>query len=640
MKKRKSHNKNIANLEHDKSIVKILNKSVNSTFIGFFALLITLFLVLFGHDAYYGYFENSYGYLCVVLLSITGVIYTKKIIFNIKRLFLSFIFLSIGYINLILFQEWEIAFMYISMSVFSTVLLYEKKPANLLLFFSILQTGIIIFLVMLNSFPHADIELYNSYIQEIKGFEILFIFIVIISSSIGYRKLSQSMFETQNNLYHANMELIQEILTSKTIKKMLEEEKERLLSLFEQSFSSILLIEDQKIISCNKKSIELFECSESELIGKMPFELSPILQANGISSEKQSKSFIIQALDDRPKTFEWKFRSFKGKEFITEVSLSKIIFNKKPHLQCIIQDITDRKETEIVLEKYRDYLEEQVKSRTEELINTNEELKITNERLNGTNSMLIEEIKVRKETQSLLEEHNKMKDKLISVIGHDLRNPFNNILSFSTLIAQRAQLHNDEKIYSFANHINISAENGYTLLENLLNWARNQIGHIEFSPRPITSSEIIKNTLSFHHTGAIKKNITINVDSSDLHIVFADERMLETILRNLISNAIKFTPQNGLINISSKKIKNYIVLSVQDNGVGMSKEMLDNLFTSKNVESKHGTEGEKGTGLGLSLCKEFATRNHGELLIESEENKGSVFKVRLPLYEKLEPTHN
>ena len=229
-----------------------------------------------------------------------------------------------------------------------------------------------------------------------------------------------------------------------------------------------------------------------------------------------------------------------------------------------------------------------------------------------------------------LNELNASKDKFFSIIAHDLKNPFNTIIGFSEML-QEAVISNDQKIISkYASMINISSVQTFRLLENLLEWANSQRGKVSFNPVPISISEIIKEEFSMLDDMAKGKNIELKSNVPEKITIEADKNMIRTILRNLITNAIKFTHKNGKVEVNAITYKNHLEISVSDNGVGMSKDIMEKLFKIDANLSSRGTENERGTGLGLFLCKEFVEKHGGKIWTESEEGKGSTFKFLLP----------
>ncbi len=229
-----------------------------------------------------------------------------------------------------------------------------------------------------------------------------------------------------------------------------------------------------------------------------------------------------------------------------------------------------------------------------------------------------------------LEEANSSKDRFLSVIAHDLKSPFNSLLGFSDILANDWKtLHDSEKI-EFISLIKQTADDTYQLLINLLEWARLQKQQIEFSPDRFALANLADDAVKQLKTDAFLKNIRINNEIGKGITVFADRNMLHSVLRNLVSNSIKFTPKNGKIRLYAKNLAEEILVCVEDTGVGMTKQDAENLFKLQYRNSSKGTEGESGTGLGLVLCHEFIKKHDGNIRAESEPGKGSTFCFTLP----------
>lgn len=238
-----------------------------------------------------------------------------------------------------------------------------------------------------------------------------------------------------------------------------------------------------------------------------------------------------------------------------------------------------------------------------------------------------EEIK-RKNEQ--LQKLNAEKDKFFSIIAHDLRGPFSSFLGLTEIMAGDLNSLTMEEIQEYSLTLRKSATNLYSLLENLLLWSRMQQGSIPFNPQSWLMFQIVEEFLTME--SANNKGITIVYEIPDQIAVWADKNMLETIIRNLISNAVKFTPKGGKISISAKVLHDQsIEISVKDTGIGMSPSMVGDLFKLGVQTNRKGTEGEPSSGLGMLLCKEFVEKHNGCIWVESEEGKGSEFKFTLPM---------
>lgn len=232
-----------------------------------------------------------------------------------------------------------------------------------------------------------------------------------------------------------------------------------------------------------------------------------------------------------------------------------------------------------------------------------------------------------KEANKQLKELNATKDKFFSIIAHDLRSPFTSLMGFSQyLYSSLAKLSQDE-IKSYCGHINEASKKAYNLLENLLKWAQTQTGKLKLELEVSDLSEICEEVAALLESNAQDKQIKFitNIEKGIFAII--DRNMIDTVFRNLISNAMKFTPSGGTVEFFSEKEKDIIKISIRDNGLGMDQAELDNLFQIDKCISAEGTNGEKGTGLGLILCKEFVEKNGGVLAVESKKDQGSLFTV-------------
>ena len=230
-----------------------------------------------------------------------------------------------------------------------------------------------------------------------------------------------------------------------------------------------------------------------------------------------------------------------------------------------------------------------------------------------------------------LKELNATKDKFFSIIGHDLKNPFNSLIGMSSLLINNADKYSPEKIRRFAQQMHDTSKNAYNLLENLLQWARVQRGEMEPDLKKVDPAEMIREITEQTEPIANSKNINLQT-SPEVHFpVLADREMLKTTLRNLMTNALKYTYSGGTVTITTQKNEEYLQFTVSDTGIGIPAEYLDRLFEIDCNLSQEGTGKEKGTGLGLILCKEFVEKQDGTIWVESEEGKGSDFHFTIPL---------
>ena len=234
------------------------------------------------------------------------------------------------------------------------------------------------------------------------------------------------------------------------------------------------------------------------------------------------------------------------------------------------------------------------------------------------------------ESEARLRELNATKDKFFSIIAHDLKSPFNSIIGFSRLLESQIEQKNYAGIAKYATIIQQSSQRAMDLLINLLEWSRSQTGRMEFNPETIEIGALINEVAVLLNTTAHQKSITIYTEIPPKAIVFADRDMMGTILRNLISNAIKFTNTGGEIVVSALQNPDDLMIAIKDNGVGLKKEAIEKLFRIDVNYKTMGTQDEQGTGLGLLLCKEFVTMHRGKIWVESNSGNGSKFCFTIP----------
>lgn len=229
-----------------------------------------------------------------------------------------------------------------------------------------------------------------------------------------------------------------------------------------------------------------------------------------------------------------------------------------------------------------------------------------------------------------LAETNKSKDRFFSIIAHDLRNPFITLLGFSEMLIEDYNEFTDEEKINYLKEMEKTSKSSYQLLENLLQWSRSQTGTIKFTPQELNFVDILKENFSLLEKSAEMKNIKLESKLSTAEFIMADYDMLTTVSRNLLTNAIKFTPLGGSIIVGSTNRNDMIEFYIKDTGVGISPERVERIFRIDQTSSTVGTDGEKGSGLGLVLSKEFILKHGGEIWVESEMGKGTTFFFTLP----------
>jgi PAS domain S-box-containing protein len=342
---------------------------------------------------------------------------------------------------------------------------------------------------------------------------------------------------------------------------------------------------DNKIFEANEGAVRMSGYSKEFLIGKKYIELG----AGNINDLDYINNCIQKAFDSQPQQFEYWAQRSNGVVFPVDVRLYKSIYFGQEVLIILATDITERKRSEAQIEAYT----------------------------------------------LQLQEVNETRDKYYSIIAHDLRSSFSSILGLSELLTEDWDELEESRKHLFARNIFIAADNSYKLLQNLLDWAKHQSGVFEFEPVSFDLIGSINEISSLYRLQALRKDIQLISEIDGQAIVYADLNMVQSVLRNLISNAIKFSPFGGKIVISaqdytSETNREMLAVSITDEGVGISQERLLNIFEPQRIATTMGTDNEIGTGLGLLLCKEMTEQNQGKLWIKSVENEGSIFTFTIP----------
>jgi len=242
-----------------------------------------------------------------------------------------------------------------------------------------------------------------------------------------------------------------------------------------------------------------------------------------------------------------------------------------------------------------------------------------------------EAARIMKESESQLKELNATKDKFFNIIAHDLKNPFTSLLGSSELLFNNINQMTTENIKKLTLILHDSAKGGFAILQNLLDWSRSQTGMLKYNPEKINLKMLIDENILNLQLPASNKEIQLSAETDEDIFITADKNMINTLLRNLLSNSLKFTHRHGKVFVRAEIDSEKVTVSVKDTGIGISAEKIESLFRIDTKHSMPGTENEQGTGLGLKLCKEFVEKMGGKIWVESIENKGSDFKFSLPL---------
>jgi len=377
--------------------------------------------------------------------------------------------------------------------------------------------------------------------------------------------------------------IARDITERKQAEKLLQDTKNTYLSIYNSVSEAIYVIDENgNFVDVNVGAEKMYGYTREELIGKNFFEVS----APGMNDLELIQKIGFEVLTTGiPKHIEfWGIRK-NGEIFPKDISINKGNYFGKDCSIVSAREITERKRAE------------------QDLIRTNEELK----------------------------KANSEKDKFFSIISHDLRSPFNSFLSITKILSEQFHKIKMSEFRQYASDLNSSAENLFKLLENLLSWSRLKRGVINFKPEELYLKEVVSACAYMLKAPIEQKEQELIIDVPEDIFVYADRPMLDTVLRNLLSNASKFTPRRGSIQVKAEADGDMAVVSVKDNGIGIPRDLIDKLFEIGVKTSRKGTEDEPSSGLGLILCKEFVEKNGGTLWLESTEGEGTTFYFTVPL---------
>jgi PAS domain S-box-containing protein len=376
--------------------------------------------------------------------------------------------------------------------------------------------------------------------------------------------------------------LISDITTQKQTEERLRISNESFQNVFNLMPEAVFVLDETGVIlQANRSAETRFQLTNEKLAGKTLENFS------GMANNFEEINRIIRHVAETGEESGFDFRRTgkDGREVFEEIRINKAGFFGQSVLIAVAHDWTEKH-----------LAEENLKLRNQELLTLNAE-----------------------------------KDKFFSIIAHDLRSPFNSFLGLTQLMAEDLDNMSFSEIKTIVVSMGKSADSLYGLLENLLEWSRFQRGMISFSPKEFRLENKAKETLRSMVDSANRKGIELNIAIPEHVFIRADEYMLGSVLRNLTSNAIKFTSKGGKITLSAKPIHDgFVELVVADNGIGMDSDMVHKLFNPNEYTNRQGTEGELSSGLGLVLCKEFIEKHQGKIWVESEVGKGSAFHVTIP----------
>ena len=382
--------------------------------------------------------------------------------------------------------------------------------------------------------------------------------------------------------------IITDITEQKKSKQALREVEKKYKALVNTSPDAIVVTDTHDIVTLvNRRAVEMFWFDKAaDMMGKNNLEFFPKEEHNRLKKtlEEITKEGIIRDV-------EFKMLRKDGSMFHAETStaLIKDIKGNPKGTISVIKDITERRKIENKLKKY---VEEQ-------------------------------------------KEINATKDKLYSIIAHDLRSPFQALIGYSELLRCNISKLKPKKILDYAGNIYQTSYETYDLLDNLLHWTAIQSGRIKTSPEVIYVNDIFDSIVRINKKNVIQKKIMLSSTLRKDVFIYADRNMIMTILQNLVSNAIKFTKRRGKVMLEAKEKDDKVFISVSDTGIGITKENIAKLFKINSAFTTQGTDKEKGSGLGLIICKEFSDSINGIISVQSKPGKGSKFILTLPVNKNL-----
>lgn len=450
---------------------------------------------------------------------------------------------------------------------------------------------------------------------------ILLITIMVAWTTIIFSSFGENIYEVDsgnitNILLHNNTILwIVSLLFSIPFLYIIQNQKSRIFQLQENQKNFFVLYDffpmpafivdksKHQIIKANKVAIKTFRINSKE---NEPIKIEILdYLINGIKQYKDSKIKNIK--------IENTYVTSDGKELLFEAILHDIYLDNSLVTLILLNDQTESNKELEEMTNYIDDLhakEDALEENAFELIQLNIKLE---------------------ESENNLREVNANKDKFFSIVAHDLKSPFIGLLGITEMLDTDYDEFEEKEKRELIHSLYDISKNTFELLEGLLEWARAKQGRMDYNPKEFNLFQLTDSLMNLLRANAFKKEITLKNYVDMNTIVLGDREMVSTILRNLLANAIKFTPQNGVIQIKSEIENNLMKVSVRDSGIGISPENIEKLFRIDVNHTTSGTNNEKGTGLGLILCQELIERHGTNIWVESELGKGSMFVFTLPL---------
>jgi PAS domain S-box-containing protein len=401
--------------------------------------------------------------------------------------------------------------------------------------------------------------------------------LIITGVETFYRCSLSAIIDDKQN-YRGRMLIMHDVTKQRIAELQQRESEEKFRLIVENAPLGVIYFDSNGVIRiCNDQFVQIMGSSHEKLVGLDMMQLP----------DERVRNILITALSGQKAGFEGYYTSVTAGKTTPVRVIFDAISNENGDIIGgigVIEDITERKRAE-----------ENIKRKNEELEHLNAE-----------------------------------KDRFFSIIAHDLRSPFNAFLGFTEIMTDRSFNLTKEEMTEYAHEIRKSALLLFGLLENLLEWSRLQRNIISVRKQLFPLRGIIEMSLNALTENATKKEIKIEVEVDETLMIYADDKMMQSVFRNLISNAIKFTHHGGSVKIKAEERAGFTEIAVSDNGVGIEPDVIHELFRIDRVVSASGTDGEPSAGLGLILCKEFVEKHNGKIWVKSEPGKGSIFTFTLP----------
>lgn len=408
----------------------------------------------------------------------------------------------------------------------------------------------------------------------------------LFTEEIKIRKDENSAFYTQLQCIRdfdalTGAKRIRLVMFDISERKSIEKKLKRFRAALDSSADSIFLIdwETAYFIDVNDAACRNIGFTRAEFLKMMPQDINPEYTTENILKIRDEKLNN----PDQSATLEMQYVRRSGTRIDVEVFLKTVTIDDEKLIVAIARDITERKKSRDQLAAYAHELEEV----------------------------------------------NKGKDKFLSIISHDLRGPFLGLKGYTQMLIEEYDLLEKEEILDYLGKVHDSSKDLYTLVDNLLKWSRLELGKIPYEPMPFNLFDEMESLMKLLTGIAGKKEIKLENNIDKEIYPFADRLMLISVIQNLVGNAIKFTRKAGYVKISAKERGTKILVQVEDNGIGITNDVKEKLFTLDKGHTSRGTAGEKGTGFGLIIAKEMIRKMGGDLYIESEPGKGSTFSFTL-----------